>query len=422
LALISEAGRACTQENVMDMQLNPAQQAAQDEFRAFVDQWVAPFADEYDRQQEMPAELIRRIAEKGYLGGIISKQYGGAGMDPVTWGLLCEEMGRGSASLLSLFTVHGMVAQAIIKWGTDAQRDKWLPKLASGELIGAFGLTEPNVGSDAASIETTATPDGEGWILNGRKRWISFGQVATLLLIFAQQEGKAGAFLVERGTPGFATGAITGMLGFRSAMIADVFLDNCRIPGDQLVGRMGFGFSHIAGAALDHGRFCVGWGCLGMAQAALEASLAYAGKRKQFGGFLKGHQMIQELLANMFTQIRAARALCYRAAWLKQQGDPSLIMETSIAKYFASRMVVQVASDAVQIHGANGCHDSYPVARYLRDAKIMEIIEGSNQMQQVIISKYGYQDYIMSQRRTRQSKSEVVAEAVVQGVVQGAGE
>jgi alkylation response protein AidB-like acyl-CoA dehydrogenase len=389
----------------MDMELSVAQRAAQDEFRDFVDRHVAPFADEHDRNQEMPAALIRQVAEKGYLGGIIPTQYGGAGMDAVTWGVLCEEMGRGSASLLSLFTVHGMVAQALIKWGTDAQRQQWLPRLATGELVGAFGLTEPNVGSDAASIETTATLEGDAWIINGRKRWISFGQVATLLLIFAQVEGKSTAFLVERSTEGFSTAPITGMLGFRSAMIADVFLENCRIPADQMVGRVGFGFSHVAGAALDHGRYCVGWGCLGLAQAGLDASLAYAGKRKQFGAFLKGHQLIQELIADMITQIRAARALCYRAAWLKQQGDPSLIMETSIAKYFASRVAVQVATDAVQIHGANGCHDSYPVQRYLRDAKIMEIIEGSNQMQQIIISKYGYQDFIMSQRRSRKEAS-----------------
>ena len=389
----------------MDMQLGVAQQAAQEEFRDFVDEHVAPFADAHDRQQEMPAELVRLVAAKGYLGGIIPAQYGGTGMDAMTWGLLCEEVGRGSASLLSLFTVHGMVAQALIKWGTEAQRQRWLPRLASGELVGAFALTEPNVGSDAASIETTAVADGEHWIINGHKRWISFGQVATLVLVIAQVAGKATAFLVERGTAGFSTEPITGMLGFRSAMLADIHFDQCRIPADQLVGRVGFGFSHVAGAALDHGRYCVGWGCLGLAQAGLNACLTYTGQRKQFGGFLKGHQLIQEMIANMLTQIRAARALCYRAAWLKQQGDPSLIMETSIAKYFASRMAVQVSTDAVQIHGANGCHDGYPVQRYLRDAKIMEIIEGSNQMQQIIIAKYGYQDFIMSRRRQRKEMS-----------------
>jgi len=392
----------------MDIELNVAQQQAQSGFRDFVEAMVVPHANEHDRLQKMPEKLIRQVAEQGYLGGIVPAQYGGAGMDAVTWGLLCEEIGRGSASLLSLFTVHGMVIQALLKWGTDAQRQHWLPRLATGEVIGAFGLTEPNIGSDASNIETTATLEQGEWCLRGQKRWISFGQVATLFLIFAQVDGKSTAFLVERSSAGFSTEAITGMLGFRSAMLADIHLNECRIPEANLVGRIGFGFSHVAGAALDHGRYCVAWGCLGLAQAGLDASLAYTGTRKQFGVFLKGHELIQELVADMITQIRAARMLCYRAAFLKQQGDPSLIMETSIAKYFTSRVAVKVSTDAVQIHGANGCSDSYPVSRYLRDAKIMEIIEGSNQMQQIIIAKYGYQDHIMSQRRLRQqgSKSE----------------
>jgi len=357
-----------------------------------------PVADEHDRLQQTPDELIRRMVDMGYLGGIIPTQYGGAGMDALTWGLLCEEVGRGSASLLSLLTVHGMVAQALIKWGSEAQRARWLPLLARGERIGAFGLTEPNVGSDAASIETTATAEDEGWRLTGHKRWISFGQVASLVLVIAKAEGKAAAFLVERGTPGFSTAPITGMLGFRAAMLADIYLEDCRVPGDQLLGRVGFGFSHVAGTALDHGRYCVAWGCLGLAGAGLEASLAYTSERKQFGVLLKNHQAIQQLVADMIAQISAARAMCHQAARLKQAGDPALIMETSIAKYFTSRMAVQVALDAVQIHGANGCSDRYPVQRYLRDAKIMEIIEGSNQMQQIIISKHGYQAFRFGRR------------------------
>lgn len=386
----------------MDLELSPAQQQARAAFRAFADSQIAPFAEQHDREQRMPQSLIDEVARLGYLGGVVPAQYGGAGMDTLTWGLLCEEIGRASASLLSLFTVHGMVAQALIKWGTDAQRERWLPRLATGELIGAFGLTEPNIGSDASNIESTAVLDGEQWIVNGHKRWISFGQSGTLFLIIAKVDGKATAFLVERSTAGFSTEAITGMLGFRSAMLADVYLDNCRIPKENLLGRPGFGFSHVAGAALDHGRYCIAWGCLGLAQAGLDASLAYTTERIQFGVPLKSHQLIQQMVADMVTEIGAARMLCYRAAFLKQQGDPSLIMETSIAKYFASRVAVKVAGDAVQIHGANGVSDRYPVQRYLRDAKIMEIIEGSNQMQQIIISKYAYQDHALQQNRLRE--------------------
>ena len=387
----------------MHIDLSDAQRQAQRGFRTFVDQYVAPFAEEHDRQQAMPQVLIRQVIDAGYLAGIIPVEYGGTGMDTVTWGLLCEEIGRGSASLLSLLTVHGMVAQAVLKWGTDSQRQKWLPKLASGELIGAFGLTEPNVGSDAGSIETTAVAEADGWRIDGRKRWISFGHSANLFLILSKADGKAAAFLVERGTDGFSTEPITGMLGFRSANIADVHLRGCRVPGDHLVGRIGFGFSHVASAALDHGRYCIAWGCLGLSQAALEACLDYTSTRTQFGALLKTHQLIQEMIADMFTQISAGRMLCYRAAYLKAQGDPNLIMETSIAKYFTSRLAVKVALDAVQIHGANGCSDAYPVQRYLRDAKVMEIIEGSNQMQQIIISKHGYHDHNSQRRAARQA-------------------
>lgn len=388
----------------MDIDLSPAQLEAQAGFREFVDTWVAPFADEHDRQQQMPPELVQRLAAAGYLGGLIPTEYGGGGMDALTWGLLCGEIGRGSASLLSLFTVHCMASQILLKWGSEEQRQRLLPKMATGEVIGAFGLTEPNVGSDAKSIETTAVADGDFWVLNGRKRWTSCGQIASAFIMFAQVDGRAAAFLVERGTPGLSTEPITGLLGFRSAMIAEVNLDNCRIPAANLIGRVGFGFSHVGSTGLDHGRFCIAWGCLGLAQGALDASLAYTSERKQYGVLLKTHQLIQELVADMITQIQAAKMLCYYAAFLKDRGDPSVIMETSLAKYFASRMCVKVASDAVQVHGGNGCSDRYPVARYYRDAKIMEIIEGSNQMQQMIISSHGYQGFIRSRRQSKRGE------------------
>lgn len=363
-----------------------------------MDQRVAPHADEFDRRQEMPAELIAELARCGYLGGVVSAQHGGPGMDAMTWGLLCEEVGRASASLLSLFTVHGMVAQAVHKWGTPAQREHWLPRLARGESLGAFGLTEPGGGSDAGHGTTTATPDGDDWILNGEKCWISFSQVANLILVMAHVEGKSTAFLVERGTPGLQIEPIQGMSGFRSAMLGRVLMEDCRIPGANMVGRIGFGFSHVAGTALDHGRYSIAWGCVGMAQAALDASLVYAGQRKTFGALLMEHQLIQGKLADMITQVRAARLLCLRASVLKEAADPALIMETSIAKYFASRVVSEVAGHAVQIHGAQGCTDQSPVQRYLRDAKIMEIIEGSNEIQQILISRHGYRDFVAQQR------------------------
>jgi alkylation response protein AidB-like acyl-CoA dehydrogenase len=383
----------------MEIELNELQRTARAEFRTFADEQVAPFADEYDRIEKMPDNLIHTLGQLGYLGAVVPAEYGGKGMDALTWGLLCEEIGRGSASLVSLLTVHSMVIQALVKWGTDKQRNKWLPKLATGESIGGFGLTEPVIGSDARNVQTEAVVNGNDYIINGEKRWISFGQVADLFLIFAQVEGKPSAFLLERDTAGFSTRAISGMLGFRSAMLAGLHMEACRIPAENLVGNIGFGFSHVGGTALDQGRFCVGWGSLGLLQGCVNACLEYTGKREQFGTFIKDHQLIQEMIAEMLVQTKAARLMCYHAACLKDRGDPSLIMETSIAKYFTSRIAVKVTLDAVQIHGANGCSDRYPVARYLRDAKILEIIEGSNQMQQIIISRYGYQEYIRARRK-----------------------
>lgn len=382
----------------MAFELSAPQQAAQAEFRRFMDEHVAPFADEFDRRQETPAELVAEMSRRGQLGGLVPAQYGGAGMDAITWGLLCEEVGRASASLLSLFTVHGMVAQALQKWGTVQQREQWLPRLASGASIGAFGLSEPGAGSDAGHGSSTAVQDGDDWVLDGEKCWISFAQVATLFLIVAQVEGQLTAFLVERDTPGLRIEPMPGMSGFRSAMLGRVLMKGCRIPAGNLVGRVGFGFSHVAGTALDHGRYSIAWGCVGLSQAALDASLAYAGQRKTFGVPLVEHQLIQGMLADMMTQVRAARLLCQRASELKEARDPALIMETSIAKYFASRTANLVAGHAVQIHGAQGCTDHSVVQRYLRDAKIMDIIEGSNEIQQILISRHGYRGFVAQQR------------------------
>lgn len=372
----------------MKIELTTEQLEQQEVFRAFVDKEVEPYAEQYDKEERFPSDLIGKIAKNGLLAATIPESNGGKGMDMVTHGLLCEEFGSGSASVLSLFTVHGMLAHAILQWGSAEQRSHWLPRLATGKSIGAFGLTEPNVGSDAKSVETTATLDGSSYVLNGTKKWISCGQIADLFLIIAQCEGKPTAFLLEKDCPGLTIKPITGLLGFKAAMLAELTLEECSIPEQNLVGRVGFGFSHVTGTALDYGRYCVAAGSVGLARACLEACLSYASERQQFGSLLKDHQLIQQMLTNMITGIQAARLLYFQAGYLKDTLDPESIIASATAKYFASTMAVKVASDAVQIHGANGCSDDYPVQRYFRDAKIMEIIEGSNQMQQIMISKY----------------------------------
>jgi glutaryl-CoA dehydrogenase (non-decarboxylating) len=374
----------------MKIELTTQQQHDQETFHAFVQEEIIPRADQYDHEQRTPPEIIEKVAQQGYLGAIIPREYGGGGMDMITCGLLNEEIGRGCSSIRSLLTVHSMVAYAINRWGSARQKTAWLPRLATGEIIAAFGLSEPNAGSDAASVETEARPDGDAYIINGQKRWTTYGQIADLFLIFAQCDGKVSAFLIERDTPGLSVEPICGMIGTRASMLAALHLRNCRVCKENLLGGRGFGLAAVATSALDIGRYTVAWGAVGIAQACLEASLQYSRERKQFGAYLKDHQLIRQMITRMMVNVKAARLLCLQAGYLKDSGNPRTIMETWIAKYFASTTAMQAASDAVQIHGAYGCSEAYPVQRYWRDAKVMEIIEGSTQIQEITIAGYGY--------------------------------
>jgi len=361
-------------------------------FRAFVQQEIVPVADQNDQEEQTPRELITKVAQQGYLGALIPTSYGGQGWDMVTCGLLYEEVGRGCSSLRSLLTVHSMVASALLRWGNQQQKDCWLPALASGEVIGAFALTEPHAGSNIAGIQTRAEPKGEAYVLNGTKKWITYGRIANLFLVFAQTEQGPGAFLLEQSAPGLSIKALSNVLGTRASMLAELHFNECRTSSKAscLVGKCGFGLTAVAALCLDIGRYSVAWGCVGIIQACLDASLAYAKTRQQFGSYLKEHQLIQQMLTEMITNAKAARLLCYQAGVLKEAGDPNSMQETWIAKYFASTHAFKAASDAVQIHGANGCSSAYPVQRYLRDAKVMEIIEGSTQIQQMKIAEYRY--------------------------------
>lgn len=380
----------------MKIELTPQQVADKTAFRAFVDNYIVPHADRFDRQESIPSSLIKRIGKQGYLGLSVPEQYGGEGKDMITLGLLHEEVGRGCSSVRSLLTVHGMVAQSILRWGSKLLKERWLSRLARGEVVGAYGLTEPNVGSDAQSVETRAERFRDFYLLNGQKKWISFGQIADLFLIFAQCEGKPTAFLVERDNPGLSIRPISGMLGTRAAMLAELHLNDCRIPKENIVGREGFSFTYILPVTLDFGRYSVAWGCVGIAQGCFEACMSYAGERKQFGSYLKDYQLVRKMLTDMITNIKAARLLCYQAGYYKDINDPKTLSETLIAKYFASTMVTRVANNAVQIHGANGCGSEYSVQRYLRDAKVMEIIEGSTQLLEVSIAQYECQNMALA--------------------------
>ncbi|HEV2735380.1 MAG TPA: acyl-CoA dehydrogenase family protein, partial [Longimicrobiaceae bacterium] len=251
--------------------------------RAWVDREVVPFAGEWDRAAATPPETIRRVAEAGFLGALVPREQSGAGADWVTFAMLNEELGRGCSSIRSLLTVHSMATYAVLRWGSRAQKERWLGPLARGETIGAFGLSEPGVGSDAGAIETEAVPEGDGYRLHGRKKWTTYGQVADLFLVFARAEGKPVAFLVERATPGLTVAPLHGITGTRASMLAELHFDGALVPKENRIAGPGFGIA-VALATLEVGRLSVGAGCVGIVQACLDASLAYASGRAQFGG------------------------------------------------------------------------------------------------------------------------------------------
>ncbi|MFF5449606.1 acyl-CoA dehydrogenase family protein [Streptomyces sp. NPDC012888] len=380
---------------------------ARAEFREFADRVVAPVADGIHRAQHTPPELVRALAERGYLGLAVPREYGGGGGDAVTLGLLAGELGRVCSSLRSLLTVHTMVAHAIGRWGSRAQKEAWLPRLAAGERIAALAVSEPGAGSDASGVTSTLTAaDGGGWRLDGHKKWITYGHVADVFLTVGRSEEGPTAVLLERGTPGLETSLITDLIGIRASMTADVRFTDSPVPAENVLARPGLGVSHVVGAALDLGRYTVGWGCVGILDACLEASVEYAGRREQFGSLIKEHQLVRRMISDMYTDARAARLLCTDAGRLRDERDPGSLAATSLAKYFASRAAVRAATDAVQIHGANGCGSDYPVQRYLGDAKIMEIIEGSSQLHQVGLAEYAFQDSALGRTRSNTTQGE----------------
>lgn len=365
---------------------------ARDEFREFALGEIAPQADQRHREQRTPPEVIALVAERGYLGLSVHAEYGGGGRDAMTVGLLAAELGRACSSVRSLLTVHSMVAHAIQRWGSRDQKERWLPRMARGETVGALAVSEPEVGSDASSVRTRMVREDGGWVVDGHKKWITYGAVADIFLVIGAGEDGPTALLVERETPGVSTGLITDLVGIRASMTANVRFSGCRVPDTALLGRSGLGVSHVAGAALDLGRYTVAWGCVGILDACLDASVSYAREREQFGRPIRDHQLVRGLISDMYTESRAARLLCAEAGRLRDERSPSAVAAASTAKYFASTAAMRAATGAVQLHGANGCGPEYPVQRYLGDAKVMEIIEGSSQLHQTGLADYAFQE------------------------------
>lgn len=355
--------------------------------RQFVDTHILPQAAQMDQEQEIPRALFTEMAAEGLTGLAIPEKYGGTAVDYATLGAIHEELGRGYASVQNACTVFGMVCKPLARFGSEAQKQKWLPAIAAGEVIPAIAITEPMVGSDIAKLETEAVQEDGQIILNGRKKYITLGQIADLFLVFARLNGRGVAVLVERGTPGLQIDPLHGLMGLRANMVAELTFEHCCVPVENLVGKIGFGFTHVANYALDEGRYTTACGSVGLAQACLEQSIQYAGERFQFGEPLRKHQLVQKMLSEMITESKAARELCAAAGRLREQGDPAAITETLVAKYHASKTAVHAADHALQIHGASGCMSGNPVERFYRDAKIMEIIEGTSQMHELQIAR-----------------------------------
>ncbi len=358
-----------------------------DRVEAWVRAEVEPHSNAWEEAQELPAHILDHFAEEGWFGAALDPRWSGLGLTGPELGRFCAALARGSVSLLSIFTVHNMVIQALAGWGREDQKEQWLPRLAQGRPRAAFALTEPERGSDAANLLCQAKLDGGQYVIAGEKKWISGSAEAGLFLVMAKDEELGlGAFLVPGDTPGLSRRPMQNLLGFRAAGICELTFDSCRVPESALIGRLGAGFTFVAAQALDWGRFTVAWGAVGLMEACLEASVAYARQRRQFDQPLRKHQLIQALVADMATELAAGRALAAEAARQRDELSPDSIMTTATAKYFCSRAALKAAENALQIHGGNGCGPDYPLGRYLRDAKICEIIEGSNQMQQLMIA------------------------------------
>jgi glutaryl-CoA dehydrogenase (non-decarboxylating) len=383
---------------MIDLSLTDENKLVQSSVRDFTAAEILPHIAEWDAQHEVRREVFERMGELGFLGAPIPEKYGGAGMDYVSLGILCEELERADTAFRVVMSVHvGLNSLTLLQWGTEEQKQRFLGPQAKGEKLATFGLTEPGVGTDAGNLATTARRDGDHYVLNGSKIWISLADIADHFLVFAtldraKKHKGITAFVVERGMAGLSTATIKGKLGIWAGNTGEVYLDDVRVPAENRVGEEGEGFT-IAMSAIDQGRFTVASGAVGLAQACLDASVKYAHERKTFGEEIGRHQLVKQMIARMGAGIEAGRLLCRQAAWLKNRGLRNT-RETSLAKWFCTDHAVQSALDAIQVHGAYGYSSEYPVERYLRNSKAAVIYEGTSQLHTLIQADYllGYRE------------------------------
>ncbi|ACK53505.1 MULTISPECIES: acyl-CoA dehydrogenase [Thauera] len=373
------------------MILTQEQELIRDSMRAFAQERLAPFAAEWDRNHTFPREALNELAELGALGMVVPEEWGGAGMDYMSLVLTLEEIAAGDGATSTIVSVQNSLPCGILnRFGSDAQKEAWLKPLARGEKLGCFCLTEPHVGSDASAIRTSAVRDGNEWVLNGVKQFITTGKHADVAIVFAVTDKAAGkkgitCFLVPANAPGYQVGRIEEKMGQKASDTTQILFEDCRIPADSVVGKEGEGY-RIALSNLEAGRIGIAAQCLGMARAALEAAVKYAQERESFGKPIFEHQAVNFRLADMATQLEAARQLVWHAASLKDAGRPCL-KEASMAKLFASEMAERVCSDAIQVHGGYGYVTDFPVERIYRDVRVCQIYEGASDIQKLVIGR-----------------------------------
>jgi butyryl-CoA dehydrogenase len=375
----------------VDFQLSDEQKLIAEAASEFADKEIIPRVRDNDRAGRFDRELATKLGEVGYLGAPVAEEYGGRGLDYIGYALIVEQVGRADSSARTVVSVQtSLVCGSIEQWGSEAQKREWLPRLCSGEALGCFALTEPDTGSDAANLRTRAKKTDAGWSISGNKMWISMGNVAEVALVFAQTDPEKkhkglAAFLVPTSGKGYEAQEIHGKLGLRASDTAEISLDEVEVPDDAMLGEIGDGFK-IAMTALDKGRYSVAAGCVGICDGCVDASVEYAKERKQFDVPIASFQLVQELIADMIVKRDAARMLVYRAGELKDRGQPSTV-ETSIAKLYATESAVECANAAIQVHGGSGYVDDYPVERYLRDARVTTLYEGTSQIHKLIIGR-----------------------------------
>jgi alkylation response protein AidB-like acyl-CoA dehydrogenase len=375
----------------VNLELSEEQAAVRQLARDFVAREITPHVVEWDRAENVDKAIVKKLGALGFLGLTIPEEYGGSGGDHLAYCLVTEELGRGDSSVRGIVSVSlGLVAKTIAAWGDEEQKRHWLPRLTSGEAVGCFGLTEPGTGSDAGNLSTRAVRDGDHYVLNGTKMFITNGTWADVVLLFARSTDAPGhkgvsAFLVPTDTPGLTRRTIHGKLGLRGQATAELVLEDVRVPASAMMAPEGKGFS-VAMSALAKGRMSVAAGCVGIAQAALDAALGYAGEREQFGRTIAHHQLVQELLTDIAVDVDAARLLTWRVADLIDRGEP-FVTEASKAKLFASEAAVRAANNALQVYGGYGYIDEYPVGKLVRDARVMTLYEGTSQIQKLVIGR-----------------------------------